>query len=47
MAAHGDMLRARLSSYPQWPELEKLDPCPECEVPAADRQRDKLHENEA
>ena len=46
VAAHIDMLRARLSSYPQWPELEHLDQCPECEVPAVDRQRDKLLQNE-
>ena len=45
VAAHVDMLRARLSSYPQWPELEHLDQCPECEVPAVDRQRDKLLQN--
>ena len=40
VAAHVDMLRERLTSYPQWPELESLDQCPECEVPTKDRVRD-------
>jgi glutathione-regulated potassium-efflux system ancillary protein KefF len=40
VAAHVDVLRQRLSSYPQWPELDTLDPCPTCEVPTVDRVRD-------
>ncbi len=40
VAAHVDVLRQRLSSYPQWPELDLLDPCPTCEVPTVDRVRD-------
>ena len=39
VAAHVDVVRQRLSSYPQWPELDALDPCPECEVPTSDRVR--------
>lgn len=27
----------RLRSYPEWPEMDLLDPCPLCEVPGADR----------
>ena len=27
----------RLQSYPNWPELDDLESCPLCEVPAADR----------
>jgi glutathione-regulated potassium-efflux system ancillary protein KefF len=40
VAAHVDVLRQRLGSYPQWPELDTLDPCPMCEVPTVDRVRD-------
>ena len=40
VAAHVDTLRQRLTSYPQWPELESLDDCPACEVPTSDRLRD-------
>ena len=40
IAAHVDVVRQRLGSYPQWPELDLLDPCPMCEVPTADRVRD-------
>ena len=40
VAAHVDLLCQRLTSYPQWPELETMDTCPSCEVPSADRPRD-------
>jgi len=40
VADHVEMVRQRLSSYPQWPELDLLDECPTCEVPAADRLRE-------
>ena len=40
VADHVEMVRQRLSSYPQWPELDMLDDCPACEVPAADRLRE-------
>ena len=40
VAAHIDVLRQRLTSYPQWPELEDVDTCPECEVPSSDRPLD-------
>lgn len=35
--AHVAVFRERLQSYPQWPELEELESCPACEVPATDR----------
>ena len=35
--AHIEVFRDRLRSYPAWPELEELDACPACEVPASDR----------
>lgn len=34
---HIETFRQRLESYPQWPELDELDSCPGCDVPAADR----------
>ena len=37
VAAHIDVLRQRLTRYPQWPELADMDTCPECEVPSSDR----------
>jgi glutathione-regulated potassium-efflux system ancillary protein KefF len=37
LAAHVAVFRQRLASYPQWPELEDLAPCIDCEVPASDR----------
>ncbi len=39
LAAHVEVLRQRLASYPLWPELQGLDDCPACEVPSADRPR--------
>ena len=38
---HIDTLRHRLTSYPRWPELDELDPCPACEVPTTDRLRER------
>jgi glutathione-regulated potassium-efflux system ancillary protein KefF len=40
VAQHIETFRQRLQSYPRWPELDDLDICPECEVPAADRPED-------
>ncbi len=34
---HVTVFRERLQTYPAWPELDELDTCPACEVPAADR----------
>ena len=42
LAAHVDMLRQRLTSYPDWPELYGLAECPACEVPTGDRPRGDL-----
>jgi glutathione-regulated potassium-efflux system ancillary protein KefF len=39
--AHIDTLRQRLTSYPQWPEIEGMGECPTCEVPLADRPLDR------
>jgi glutathione-regulated potassium-efflux system ancillary protein KefF len=35
--SHIQVYRERLSSYPHWPEMDELDACPLCEVPAIDR----------
>jgi len=32
----------RLQSYPNWSELDDLESCPLCEVPAADRPEETL-----
>ena len=37
LAAHIDVFRQRLSSYPNWPELEDMEGCPTCVVPVTDR----------
>ncbi len=37
VAAHVETFRQRLQSYPNWPELDDLDQCPVCAVPASDR----------
>jgi glutathione-regulated potassium-efflux system ancillary protein KefF len=37
VAQHIETFRQRLQSYPRWPELDDLDNCTDCEVPAADR----------
>jgi glutathione-regulated potassium-efflux system ancillary protein KefF len=34
---HAQLYAERLRSWPQWPELETLDPCPTCVVPEAER----------
>lgn len=35
--AHAAVFRERLATYPDWPEMDDLPPCPTCEVPAQDR----------
>lgn len=37
VAQHVDTFASRLSSYPDWPELEDLPACPACDVPPGDR----------
>ena len=37
VASHVQVFQDRLRTYPQWPELDELEPCPECEVPTTDR----------
>lgn len=37
LAEHVDLVRQRLASYPGWPEIDAIDPCPECAVPPIDR----------
>ncbi len=34
LAAHVSVFAARLRDYPRWPEIESIDDCPACEVPA-------------
>jgi len=37
LAAHVEVFRDRLASYPDWPEIEELGECPLCVVPTSDR----------
>lgn len=37
VAAHVEVFKNRLSSYPDWPELEDLETCASCTVPELDR----------
>jgi glutathione-regulated potassium-efflux system ancillary protein KefF len=37
VAAHVNVFKDRLASYPDWPEMDELDACPSCVVPEADR----------
>lgn len=37
IARHAAVFRERLESYPDWPELEDMEGCPACAVPATDR----------
>jgi glutathione-regulated potassium-efflux system ancillary protein KefF len=37
IAQHVDVFADRLRTYPGWPEIEDLPPCPACEVPQTDR----------
>jgi glutathione-regulated potassium-efflux system ancillary protein KefF len=37
VAAHAAVYRERLASYPQWPEMDELESCAACEVPATER----------
>jgi len=37
IASHAAVFAQRLGSYPDWPELDELESCPACDVPALDR----------
>jgi glutathione-regulated potassium-efflux system ancillary protein KefF len=37
LAAHIEVFSQRLSTYPDWPEMEDVPECAACEVPATDR----------
>jgi glutathione-regulated potassium-efflux system ancillary protein KefF len=41
ISEHVAVFAQRLRSYPQWPEIEELEPSPACEVPPTDRPGDK------
>ncbi len=44
IAAHAETYAAQLASYPQWPELETLERCIECEVPLSARPMENVME---
>ena len=35
--SHAEVFADRLATYPNWPEIEDLPPCPACNVPTTDR----------
>ena len=37
LAAHAERYAGQLASYPDWPEIEMVEPCAECEVPLTAR----------
>jgi len=37
IAAHIDTFVERLRTYPDWPEMDEIEPCPRCIVPQSDR----------
>jgi len=37
LAAHVDTFVDRLATYPNWPEMDEIEPCPRCIVPESDR----------
>lgn len=37
LAAHVDTFVDRLATYPDWPEMDEIEPCPRCIVPESDR----------
>jgi glutathione-regulated potassium-efflux system ancillary protein KefF len=37
VAAHVEIFVDRLASYPNWPEMDEIEPCPRCIVPETDR----------
>jgi glutathione-regulated potassium-efflux system ancillary protein KefF len=45
LAAHAERYVAQLASYPDWPEIESVPPCPQCEVPLTARPIDNIVES--
>jgi glutathione-regulated potassium-efflux system ancillary protein KefF len=39
---HVAAYRERLASYPDWPEMAELEPCPACDMPPGDRPADPM-----
>ena len=33
LAAHAELFRQRLQSWPDWPEISTMEPAPACDVP--------------
>ena len=40
LAAHAKVLAERLATWPAWPEIDEMEPTPECAVPADARPQD-------
>jgi len=47
LAAHIDTFVERLKSYPDWPEMDEIEPCPRCIVPQSDRPHEEPAAQEA
>ena len=46
IADHVKVFADRLTTYPDWPELEELEQCPACEVPVNERPEEKHEKRE-
>lgn len=47
LAAHIDTFVDRLTTYPEWPEMDEIEPCPRCIVPGTDRPHEDEQESPA
>ena len=45
LAAHAERYVGQLARYPDWPEIESVPPCPECEVPLTARPIENVMES--
>ena len=46
LAAHVDTFVDRLATYPNWPEMDEIEPCPRCIVPESDRPHEEADTGE-
>jgi glutathione-regulated potassium-efflux system ancillary protein KefF len=45
LAAHAERYVGQLARYPDWPEMESVEPCPACEVPLSARPIENVMES--
>jgi glutathione-regulated potassium-efflux system ancillary protein KefF len=44
LVAHAEVFAKKLTDYPDWPEIDQVEECVECEVPTSARPLDKVKE---